>query len=136
LSSLGENRDRLALLQEPHMPVPWAQIVRLMPSILEVSHELLKRTRRQVASDPPPVQDDNASAIAALQSRIQGLEENERRQAELVTNMADQLEQLTTAVTALHRQWRILVAGQVAVGIVAVVALVVALHLGVPGARP
>ncbi len=118
------------------MPVPWAQIVRLMPSILEVSHELLKRTRRQVAGDPPPVQDDNASAIAGLQSRIQGLEENERRQAELVTNMADQLEQLTTAVTTLHRQWRILVAGQVAVTIVAVVALVVALHLGLPGARP
>jgi hypothetical protein len=110
------------------MPVPWAQIVRLMPSILDLSHELLKRTRRLPASEPP-VQSDHASAIAALQSRIQGLEENERRQAELVTNMADQLEQLTTAVTTLHRQWRILVAGQVAAGMVAVAALVVAVHL-------
>jgi hypothetical protein len=114
------------------MPVPWAQIVRLMPSILELSHELLKRTRRLPASEPP-VQSDNPAANAALQARILGLEENERRQAELVTNMADQLEQLTTAVTALHRQWRILVAGQVAAGTVAVVALVFVL---LPGARP
>ncbi len=109
------------------MPVPWAQIVRLMPSILELSRDLLKSTRRLPASEPP-VQTDNASEIAALQSRILGLEQNERRQAELVTNMADQLEQLTTAVTTLHRQWRLLVAGQVIAGIVAVVALVIALR--------
>src|SRR5215472_14776279 len=105
------------------MPVPWAQIVRLMPSILELSHELLKRTRRQPASEPP-APNENASAAAALESRILGLEENERRQAELVTNMADQLEQLTTAVTALHQRWRILVAGQVVTGIIALVALI------------
>src|SRR5215472_17412358 len=101
------------------MPVPWAQIVRLMPSILELSHELLKRTRRQ-----PAAPNENASATAALESRILGLEEDERRQAELVTNMADQLEQLTTAVTALHQRWRILVAGQVVTGIIALVALI------------
>jgi hypothetical protein len=108
------------------MPVPWAEIFRLMPSILELSHELMKRTRRPPAIEPP-APNDSASATAALESRILALEENERRQAELVTNMADQLEQLTTAVTTLHRQWRILVSGQVAAGIVAVVALVFAL---------
>lgn len=111
------------------MPVPWAEIVRLMPSILELSHELMKRTRRPPAIESPPPRNDNASVTAALESRILALEENERRQAELVTNMADQLEQLTMAVTVLHRRWRILVAGQVAAGIVAVVALVLAVYL-------
>jgi len=110
------------------MPVPWAHIVRLMPSILELSHELLKRTRRAPESEQP-VQDDKTSATAALASRVRALEENERRQAELVTNMADQLEQLTTAVTALHRQWRILVGGLVAAGVVGAVALVLAVRL-------
>jgi hypothetical protein len=110
------------------MPVPWAQIFRLMPSILELSHELLKRTRRLPASEALPP-DENVAAAAALESRVLGLEENERRQAELVTNMAEQLEQLTTAVTTLHRQWRILVAGQVAIGIIAIVALVLAVRL-------
>lgn len=112
------------------MSVPWAQIVRLMPSILELSHQLLKRTRRQPESEGElPVPEDRASATAALDSRIRALEENERRQAELVTDMADQLEQLTTAVTALHRQWRALVWGLVGAGIVAVVALGLAVHV-------
>jgi hypothetical protein len=98
-----------------------------MPSILELSHELVKRTRRLRAIEPP-AQNDNVTETAALESRILALEENERRQAELVTNIADQLEQLTTAVTALHRQWRILVAGQIGAGIIAVAALVLAVH--------
>jgi hypothetical protein len=98
-----------------------------MPSILELSHELMKRTRRPPAGEAPP-ESDNTSATAALESRIQALEENERRQAELVTNMADQLEQLTKAVTALHRRWWILVGSQIITGIVAVIALVFAIH--------
>jgi uncharacterized coiled-coil protein SlyX len=118
------------------MPVPWAEIVRLMPSILELSHELLKRTRRLPASGAPVAKpaapSENPSVVAALESRILGLEENERRQAELVNNMADQLEQLTTAVTALHRQWRMLVGGLVATGIVALVALGIAVRLSLP----
>lgn len=110
------------------MPVPWAEIVRLMPSILEISRELVKRTHRLPAIEAPSP-NENASTAAALESRILGLEENERRQAELVTDIAEQLEQLTTAVTALHRRWRILVAGQVATGIVALVALILAVRL-------
>ena len=105
------------------MPVPWIQIVRLMPSILEVSRELLKRARRAPAGDlvslPPGATPD---------ARVAALEENERRQAELVTSMAEQLAQLTTAVTALHAQVRALVIGQVVTGIVAVVAIVYAMR--------
>ena len=110
------------------MPVPWGQIVRLMPSILELSHELLKRTRR-VAPSEAPAPDQIDPVVAALEGRISRLEENERNQAELVTNMAEQLEQLTTAVTALHRQWRMLVVGFVATGAVALVALIIAVRL-------
>jgi uncharacterized coiled-coil protein SlyX len=109
------------------MPVPWVQIVRLMPSILEVSRELLKRSRR-----PPPGEQtaraDMLPASATPEARITALEENERRQAELVTTMADQLAQLTTAVTALHVQMRRLVIGQVATAAIAVIAIVLALR--------
>ena len=113
------------------MPVPWAQIVRLMPSILELSHELLKRTRRLTPSEAPAPAPANETdpAVTALEERITRLEELERNQAELVRNMAEQLEQLTTAATALHRQGRLLVAGLAATGIVALVALVVAVRL-------
>ncbi len=35
------------------MAVPWLQIVGLMPSILDVSRELLKRTRKSPTADTP-----------------------------------------------------------------------------------
>ena len=105
----------------PIMPILWVQIVRLMPSILEVSQELLKRTRR------PSTKSGRIDAGLTLEARISALEENECRQAELVTTMADQLAQLTTAVTALHAQTRRLVFVQVATGLVAVIALVLVL---------
>jgi uncharacterized coiled-coil protein SlyX len=109
------------------MPVPWVHIVRLMPSILEVSRELLKRTRRSPPSELPSPADGAPPSTAALEARVTALEENERRQAELVTTMADQLAQLTTAVTALHGQVRLLVVGQVISVVAAVVAIVIAM---------
>lgn len=84
------------------MAVPWLQIVQLVPSIVEVSRDLLKSARRMpadaVAELAQPQGED------ALLARLQALEENERRQAELISQMAQQLEGLTRAATALHRR--------------------------------
>ena len=111
------------------MPVPWVQIVRLMPSILEVSRELLKRTRRSPPSELPSLADDSAPPSAtALEARVVALEENERRQAELIKSMADQLAQLADAATALHRLTRWLIAGVGVAAVIAVAALVFALR--------
>ncbi len=109
------------------MPVPWIQIVQLMPSIIEVSRELLKRSRRAVPSSPPIVA-ESGPADAALAVRVSALEENERRQAELVTHIVDQLAQLTAAVTALHRQTRRLIVGQITAAVIAVIAVLIALR--------
>jgi hypothetical protein len=81
------------------MPVPWLQIVQLVPSIVDVSRELLKRSKRtpETGMQPPAGMEEAAARIAAL-------EENERRQAELVNQMAQQMNALTLAVTALHRR--------------------------------
>ena len=54
------------------------------------------------------------------------LEENERKQAELISNMADQLAQLTAAATVLHKQVKRLMVGQATALVVALVALLVA----------
>ncbi|HEY6925485.1 MAG TPA: hypothetical protein VI653_18550 [Steroidobacteraceae bacterium] len=64
-----------------------------------------------------------------FEERISRLEGLERNQAELVRNMAEQLEQLTEAATALHRQGRMVIAGLAATGTVALVALILALRL-------
>ncbi len=94
------------------MPVPWVQIVQFMPSILELSRELLKRSRR-VSPPATPAVTTGGSATAAL---------------ELVTNIAEQLAQLTVAVTALHRQTRRLMFGQLCAVAVAVIAILMALR--------
>jgi hypothetical protein len=109
------------------MAVPWSQIVRLMPSILEVSHELLRRTRSLPRAAPASAGERSAEG-PELEARIVALEENERRHAELVNRVADQLDQLTSAVTALHRQTMTLLATQIVVALAAVAALVFALH--------
>ena len=109
------------------MPVPWVQIVRLMPSILDVSRELLKRARRAPPGEPAGGALTGAGESSPEQ-RISALEENERRQAELVTSMADQLAQLTTAVTALHAQARRLFIALGTTALIAVAAIVLALR--------
>ncbi|AMN47874.1 hypothetical protein ACG33_12345 [Steroidobacter denitrificans] len=92
------------------MAVPWLQIVQLVPSIVEVSRDLLKSARRMPAAT-------TAAELAQLQgedallARLQALEENERRQAELISQMAQQLDGLTRAATALHRRVIWLTAG-------------------------
>ncbi len=101
------------------MPVPWLQIVQLVPSILDVSRELLRKSR--TLAPPMPSGDAPNDALAA---RIMQLEENERRQAELIGQMAEQLAQLTRAVTILHRRAIWLTAGMSLAIVIAVVGVV------------
>jgi len=82
------------------MAVPWLQIVQLVPSILDVSRELMKRTKQA----PPVAQLPGAQGSEELAARVASLEENERRQAELVAQMAEQLAGVARAVTDLNRR--------------------------------
>jgi hypothetical protein len=104
------------------MAVPWLQIVQLVPSIVEVSRELLKRTKRLPEPGEAPVPRDPEELV----QRVLMLEENERRQAELVNQMAQQMANLTRALTALHRQTLWLGGTAIVALIVAVVAIGIA----------
>ena len=105
------------------MPVPWLQIVQLVPSILDVSRELMKRTKQA----PPSAQLPLSTTPDELAARVVSLEENERRQAELVAQMAEQLAGVARAVTDLHRRvlWLTAIAGIAA--ILSAAALLIAL---------
>ena len=108
------------------MPVPWLQIVQLVPSIVEVSRELLKKTNRG-----PPASAGGAREPASrdeLLARIAALEENERRQAELVSQMAEQLAMLAKAATQLHRRALQLAFACAAALVAAATAIVIALR--------
>jgi hypothetical protein len=104
------------------MPVPWLQIVQLVPSILDVSRELMKRTKQV----PPPALASQPS-YEELAARVANLEENERRQAELIAQMAEQLAGVARAVTDLHKRVLWLTAAAAVAVMLAAAALIVAL---------
>lgn len=104
------------------MPVPWLQIVQLVPSILDVSRELMKRTKQT-----PPAQALEPPSYDDLAARIASLEDNERRQAELVAQMAEQLAGVARAVTDLHRRVLWLTAAAAISIVLSAAALIVAL---------
>jgi hypothetical protein len=82
--------------------VPWLQIVGLVPSILDVSRELLKRSKRSPEASAAALAAPGDSSSSALAARIEILEDNERRQAELLSQMAEQNAALARGVTILH----------------------------------
>ncbi len=95
------------------MPVPWLQLVKFAPQIISLSRELLNRARATGTtgvSGPVAGPDDLAGRIAAL-------EENERRQAELVDRMAQQQAELSEAVVTLHRRQRWLIGAVVVLAV-------------------
>ena len=111
------------------MPVPWLQIVQLVPSILDVSRELMKRTKQ----GPPPAlasssgPSSSSPSYEELAARVANLEENERRQAELIAQMAEQLAGVARAVTDLHKRVLWLTAGVAVALALSVAALIVVL---------
>lgn len=97
--------------------------MQLVPSILDVSRELMKRTKQA----PPAAPAAASQGYEELAARVASLEENERRQAELVAQMAEQLAGVARAVTDLHKRVLWLTAAAAVAVILAAAALIVAL---------
>lgn len=76
------------------MAIPWFQIVKLVPEVVSLSKQLLQQTKTAQSTGAKP-----------LEERVAELEANERKQAELVASMAQQMAAMADAVTALRRQF-------------------------------
>jgi hypothetical protein len=98
------------------MAIPWFQIAKLVPEIVALSRELLQQTRKP-----------GGSSAHELAARVAQLEDNERKQAELVATMAEQIAAMTEAGISLRRELFILRILTVISLLAAIVALVVAL---------
>lgn len=87
--------------------VKWEEVVRHGPKIVEAARILYEsnRQRQQQQSTGPagsaPGPDVNPARLADLDNRIRRLEENETEQAALVTDIANQLDNLTRSVHSL-----------------------------------
>jgi hypothetical protein len=98
------------------MAIPWFQIARLVPEIVSVSRELLQQTKN---SGP--------GSVKELSARVARLEENERKQAELVAKIAQQIAAMAEAGASLRRELLILRTVAALSLIAAIVALALAL---------
>jgi hypothetical protein len=94
------------------MAVPWLKLLQWAPQIVSLSRELLGRARQMRPADNLV----RAADPNDLPARVAALEENERRQAELVDRMANQQAELAEAVTVLHKRQRGLIAGVILLG--------------------
>ncbi len=108
------------------MPLPWTQIIQWVPPIVELSRDLLQRSKQRPASgtDLTPI-----DSTADMASRVAALEENERRQAELVSQMAQHQGQLSTAVVELHAKLQRLTRWLIAATLVLTAAIVASVVL-------
>lgn len=78
------------------MPLPWIRLAQLVPTVLQLSRELLER--KQTAPAEP---------LKGLEGRVLALEEAQRREAELVHALAEQSAALAEAAETLRRHTRI-----------------------------
>ena len=97
------------------MAIPWFQIVKLVPEIVSLSKQLLQQTRTAQPSSAKP-----------LDERVAELEANERKQAELVASMAQQIAVMSEGVTALGKQFLIFRIISIMSLLVAIAAIIVA----------
>ncbi len=103
------------------MAVHWKLLLQFAPQIIDLSRDLLKRARSPKSTDHLV----RAADPGDLPQRLAALEENERRQAELIERMATQQAELSQAVVILHRRQRQLIAAVLLLA-VAVAGLVIA----------
>ena len=99
------------------MAIPWFQIVKLVPEIVSVSKQLLHQTQTVRRS----------GSERALEERVAELEENERKQADLVAQMAQEIAGMIEAGTALQRRCAAAIVVAVVSLLVAVIAVIVAM---------
>lgn len=74
------------------MPIPWLQLVKFAPSILSLTGDLLRRSRRVEQQKEP-----------GIEARVRALETDLHRQAEALHALARQVEGLTEVLASVRR---------------------------------
>ena len=86
--------------------IPWVELMRRAPDILDSSRRLLDKSRKLEHPAPPP---DAQTAERQLHDRVATLEAREVEQAKVVQQMAEQLEGLTVSVKVLAARNKLLI---------------------------
>jgi hypothetical protein len=85
--------------------IPWVELMRRAPDILDSSRRLLDKSRRLERHAPQGTQ----GSLQQLHERVATLEAREIEQAQVVAQMAEQLEGLSVSVKVLAARNRLLI---------------------------
>ena len=110
------------------MPLPWTQIIKYLPEVASAA----KIVWNQWDNKPNPEIDPHASVdrqLEAVAKRIAALEANEKEQAALVSQIADQLQGIATGLSETAARQATVLRLSVAALVVAIVALVEAFFI-------
>jgi hypothetical protein len=93
--------------------IPWEKIIKYGPVLVDLADRLLDTIKKNIPRLSGGANQKEPS-LADLAKRLTSLENNEIQQAELVSQIAGQLESLTKALQVMHA--RILITMYIAVG--------------------
>ena len=130
----------LATLKWPAITMAGEKISDLAQQWLEIMNRRKSRPERQPSDTPEAVEDPRFASInqslEELRTTVEQLEENDIKQAELASQIATQMEELSQAiqvisdgVLTLEKRDKLLQAAVVGVGLLALAAILVALIL-------
>jgi hypothetical protein len=110
------------------MPLPWTQIIRYLPEVASAA----KVVWNQWDGKPKPVIDPTQSVgqqLEAVANRIAALEANEKEQAAVVSQIADQLQGIATGLSETAARQVLVLRLSVAALVVSLCALGVAFFI-------
>ena len=105
--------------------IPWVALIRRAPEIIEASAALIakRRANRTDKTGTAPFESESDE----LRERLKSLEVRNRENAEVVEQIAEQVQDLTHSIEVLAARQRVLLLIVLAVTVVAFVGIVIAL---------
>ncbi|HWP18500.1 MAG TPA: hypothetical protein VNO84_05195 [Burkholderiaceae bacterium] len=105
--------------------IPWSDVIEATPKLVRGARQLWDRTQRREAPEPlPGVEMGDAERLAALERRVQELQEELRSSTQLLEQLAEHNARLVDAVAKLRVRTRVLLFLAIGAAAVAGVALV------------
>jgi hypothetical protein len=89
--------------------LPWKQIISALPEVVGAARALMKRWESKPKAPVADPAESLESRIQSISSRVQSLEDNERAQSEVVSQLAEQLQGIAAGLkesTTQHARFR------------------------------
>jgi hypothetical protein len=109
--------------------LPWKEIIKVIPTLVGTATRLWEQTRSQAHAAPVDPQDDPRRQLAAMLQRLEAMESAEIAQADLVRQLTEQLQGVSTGFAMLARRTTLLTIAATAALVLSIAALgMVLLH--------